>query len=186
MSRASLRSETTVEGRAVVVAPMSEHDLLEVVEIEETTGLSQWGWDAYRAELARPEAVMLVARRARADVSGRRLDGYIAARISADELHINNIGVRPDFQRQGVGRALLGRSTKPVRQGVGRALLGAALDIASARGARLAVLEVRAGNVAARVLYERVGFKVVGERRNYYRQPVEDALVMTMRLAPEA
>ena len=149
---------------------MCEHDLLEVVEIEETTGLSQWGWDAYRAELARPEAVMLVARRSRADVSGRRLDGYIAARISADELHINNIGVRPDFQRQGVGRALL----------------CAALDIASARGARLAVLEVRAGNTAARAMYERVGFKVVGERRSYYRQPVEDALVMTMRLAPEA
>ena len=168
MSRAELRSEPTVEGRSV--APMTEHDLLEVVEIEETTGLSQWGWDAYRAELARPEAVMLVARRSRADVSGRRLDGYIAARISADELHINNIGVRPDFQRQGVGRALL----------------CAALDIASARGARLAVLEVRAGNTAARAMYERVGFKVVGERRSYYRQPVEDALVMTMRLAPEA
>jgi len=168
MSRAELRSEPTVEGRAV--APMTEHDLLEVVEIEETTGLSQWGWDAYRAELARPESVMLVARRARADVSGRRLDGYIAARISADELHINNIGVRPDFQRQGVGRALL----------------CSALDNASARGARLAVLEVRAGNLAARAMYERVGFKVVGERRNYYRQPVEDALVMTMRLAPKA
>ena len=168
MSRAELRSEPTVEGRAV--APMTEHDLLEVVEIEETTGLSQWGWDAYRAELARPEAVMLVARRACADVSGRRLDGYIAARISADELHINNIGVRPDFQRQGVGRALL----------------CSALDNASARGARLAVLEVRAGNLAARAMYERVGFKVVGERRNYYRQPVEDALVMTMRLAPKA
>ena len=136
MSRASLRSEPSASGRAV--APMCEHDLLEVVEIEETTGLSQWGWDAYRAELARPEAVMLVARRACADVS------------------------------------------------VGRALLCSALDNASARGARLAVLEVRAGNLAARSMYERVGFKVVGERRNYYRQPVEDALVMTMRLAPEA
>jgi len=40
--------------------------------------------------------------------------------------------------------------------------------------------------LAARAMYEGVGFKVVGERRNYYRQPVEDALVMTMRLAPKA
>src|SRR5256714_1908501 len=56
MSSASLRSDLSVEGRAV--APMTEHDLLEVVEIEETTGLSQWGWDAYGAELSRPEAVM--------------------------------------------------------------------------------------------------------------------------------
>ena len=113
---------------------------------------------------------MLVARRSRADTSGRRLKGYIAARMSADELHINNIGVRPDIQRRGVGRALL----------------GAALDIASARGARLAVLEVRAGNLAARAMYERVGFKMVGERKNYYRQPVEDAKVMTMLLGERA
>ena len=44
---------------------MTEHDLLEVVEIEESCRLSLWGWDAYMAELYRPEAVMLVARRTR-------------------------------------------------------------------------------------------------------------------------
>ncbi len=67
---------------------MSEHDLLEVVEIEETTGLSQWGWEAYRAELEKPEAVMLVARSAtqRTHRPAGALSGYIAARINADEL----------------------------------------------------------------------------------------------------
>ena len=52
--------------------------------------------------------------------------------------------------------------------------------------ARVAVLEVRAGNAAARALYERLGFVVVGERRKYYREPVEDALIMTRPLAAEA
>lgn len=153
-----------LEEAGCVVIPMSEHDLLEVVEIEESTGLSQWGWEAYRAELARPEAVMLVARRELPEpLTGRRLDGFAAARINADELHINNIGVRPESRRRGVGGALL----------------GACLDLGARSGARLAVLEVRASNVAALALYRRLGFSVVGERRKYYKGPVEDALIMT-------
>jgi ribosomal-protein-alanine N-acetyltransferase len=166
MSRASLKSE--MEGCLIV--PMTEHDLLEVVEIEETTGLSQWGWDAYRAELERPEAVMLVARRAEPDGEGRAVVAYIASRINVDELHINNIGVREESRRRGLGRALL----------------GAALDAGAARGARLAVLEVREGNAAAQALYEGFGFEVVGRRRNYYKSPAENALVMTKPLAPPA
>ena len=149
---------------------MSEHDLLEVVEIEETTGLSQWGWEAYRAELTKPEAVMLVARRRAADArDGKLLSGYIASRINADELHINNIGVRPEFRRLGLGSALL----------------KLALDTGASCGARLAVLEVRAGNAAAQSLYERAGFRLVGERRNYYKSPVESAKIMTKPLSPK-
>jgi [ribosomal protein S18]-alanine N-acetyltransferase len=169
MSRAGMRLE--LEGAGCAVVPLSEHDLLEAVEIEESTGLSQWGWDAYRAELFKPEAIMLAARRDRPDpLKGSRLIGFAAARINADELHINNIGVRPESRRRGVGGALL----------------GACLDIAARRGARLAVLEVRASNAAARALYERLGFAVVGERRRYYKEPVEDALIMTKPLGPKA
>ena len=169
MARAELRA--ALERAGCVIEPMNEHDLLEVVEIEETTGLSQWGWDAYRAELEKPEAIMLVARRNAPDArTGRRLGGYIAARMNADELHVNNIGVWPESRRRGVGGALL----------------GAALDLAARCGAAEAVLEVRAGNVPALLLYERFGFAVIGERRNYYREPVEDAKIMTRRLAPTA
>jgi len=169
MSRAKLRVSLAQAG--CVIEPMCEHDLLEVVEIEETTGLSQWGWEAYRAELEKPEALMLVARRdAPEPQTGRRLGGYLAARINGDELHINNLGVWPDSRRRGIGGALL----------------GAALDFAARCGAFEAVLEVRAGNLPALRMYERYGFAVVGERRNYYREPVEDARIMTKRLAPTA
>ena len=169
MARAELR--VALERAGCVIEPMDEHDLLEVVEIEETTGLSQWGWEAYRAELEKPEAVMLVARRNRPDArTGRRLGGYIAARLNGDELHVNNIGVWPESRRRGVGGAML----------------GAALELAARCGAAEAVLEVRAGNLPALQLYERFGFAVVGERRNYYREPVEDAKIMTRRLAPTA
>jgi ribosomal-protein-alanine N-acetyltransferase len=169
MARAELR--VALERAGCVIEPMTEHDLLEVVEIEETTGLSQWGWDAYRTELEKPEAIMLVARRNVADAqTGRRLGGYIAARMNADELHVNNIGVWPESRRRGVGGALL----------------GAALDVAEKGGAVEAVLEVRASNHPALQLYERFGFAVVGRRRNYYREPSEDAKIMTRRLAPTA
>ena len=169
MSRAKLKIEIERAGCAIV--RMSEHDLLEVVEIEETTGLSQWGWDAYRAELERPESVMFVARFQLPDpLNGRRLGGYIAARLSADELHINNIGVRHEVRRRGLGAALL----------------EVALEIGAECGSNLAVLEVRAGNLAAQALYTRAGFAVVGERRNYYREPVESAKIMTRPLVPKA
>jgi ribosomal-protein-alanine N-acetyltransferase len=168
---ASARMRVELEQAGCVIVPMSEHDLLEVVEIEESTGLSQWGWEAYRAELEKPEAVMLVARRnAPAEGTGRRLGGYIAARINADELHVNNIGVWPESRRRGVGGALL----------------GATLDHAARCGAREAVLEVRAGNLPAQAMYERFGFAVVGMRKSYYKEPVEDAKIMTRPLAPSA
>jgi ribosomal-protein-alanine N-acetyltransferase len=49
-------------------------------------------------------------------------------------------------------------------------------------GAQAAILEVRAGNVAAQALYRRYGFEVVGRRRLYYREPPEDALLMRASL----
>lgn len=150
-----------------VIFPMSEHDLLEVVEIEEACGLSLWGWEAYRAELARAEAVMLVARRAvRQSPEEKLLSGFIAARVTAGEMHINNVGVLKPFRGHGVGSALL----------------GAAMSAARRRGARTAFLEVRAGNAGAQALYRRHGFDVAGRRQKYYRHPAEDALVMCATL----
>lgn len=164
------RASEVASGEALGLAAerMSEHDLLEVVEIEETTGLSLWGWDAYRAELSKPEAIMLVVRRRSKEWPS--VVGFIAARVSLDELHVNNIGVRHEYRRKGVGGLLL----------------GATLVAASARGVREAILEVRVTNLAAQALYASFGFAVVGRRKNYYREPPEDALVMTKRLGAGA
>lgn len=153
------------------IEQMTAHDLLEVVEIEEACRLSLWGWDSYHAELARPEAIMLVARRARADeLTGHVLHGFLSGRVSARELHINNIGVHETARRHGIGNALM----------------SAAFDAGRRQGARTAILEVRAGNVAAQSLYRRFGFAVVGRRRQYYREPAEDALLMNASLKPTA
>jgi ribosomal-protein-alanine N-acetyltransferase len=152
----------------VAISRMNEHDLLEVVEIEQTCGLSPWGWDAYHAEFAQGSAaIMLVAVSAnRLLENGKRLAGFIVARLVADELHVNNVAVRPELRRHGIGVALLQE----------------ALNQAAARDAVSAWLEVRGGNKAAQTLYQRCGFLAAGLRRDYYHQPVEDALLMTLRL----
>jgi ribosomal-protein-alanine N-acetyltransferase len=148
---------------------MTAHDLLEIVEIEESCRLSLWGWDSYYAELLRPEAIMLVARRTYLDqLTGHHLHGFISGRVSANELHINNIGVHENARRRGVGNALM----------------EAAISAGTQQNALTAILEVRAGNVAAQSLYRRYGFEVAGRRRQYYREPTEDALLMNALLKP--
>ena len=153
----------------VSISRMTEHDLLEVVEIEESSGLSRWGWAAYYAELqGRHSKLMFVARISRPErrrgVSS--LAGYIVARMGADELHINNVAVRDEYRRQGIGRDLLNKIMEQGRQ----------------LQTPVAFLELRAGNDAALALYEKCGFKVAARRKNYYSDPVEDALVMTIEL----
>ena len=153
--------------QAITITAMTEHDLLEVVEIEETSGLSRWGWSAYYAELqGKNSHLMLVAR----SNSGRgltsKLAGYIVARLGADELHINNVAVREEFRRSGLGQRLLDRIIEEGKRS----------------GVRAAFLELRAGNEAALALYEKCGFRVTSRRKRYYSDPVEDALVMIIDL----
>lgn len=93
---------------------------------------------------------------------GLEVAGYVIARAIVDEGEILNLAVAPPHQRRGVGRLLARR----------------ALDELSARGARAVYLEVRESNTAARRLYESLGFEAVARRPNYYRQPVEAALVL--------
>lgn len=91
-----------------------------------------------------------------------RVAGYIATWIVIDEVHINNLAVRPVCQRRGLGSTLLTY----------------ALESAAGEGAYRATLEVRRSNDGARRLYERFGFRVAGIRKDYYSHPVEDALIL--------
>jgi ribosomal-protein-alanine N-acetyltransferase len=86
----------------------------------------------------------------------------------ADEAEVHTLAVDPGWRRRGLGCFLL-------RQ---------ALGLARGRGARAAVLEVRAHNEAALRLYEASGFGIVGRRRDYYRLPVDDALLLRIDLQP--
>ena len=145
---------------------MTEHDLVEVCAIEEMSELSAWGWDAYYNEMrSHLDTIMLVARLDSAR-SEHQLAGFIVARLIADELHVNNVAVRSEFRGRGLGTMLLQTT----------------LEQGRLRSAKVAQLEVRAKNTAAQSLYQRCGFDVVGRRKNYYRNPTEDALLMSLSL----
>ena len=159
--------------QGVSISRMTEHDLLEVVEIEESSGLSRWGWAAYYAELQGSNRHLMWVARVVDGEDNRghfRLAGYIVARMGADELHINNVAVREPYRRLGIGRGLLDRI------------------LAEGKRSQVpcAFLELRAGNSAALALYEECGFRVTARRSKYYSDPLEDALVMIVQLKREA
>ena len=162
---AEQRTAPAPEG--ISIHRMCEHDLLEVVEIEEQSGLSRWGWAAYYAELqGANKDLMLVARPVDPTIESAPIAGYIVARETAGELHINNFAVRSGFRRRGIGTALLDRVLREARN----------------RKANAAFLEVRSANLAAQALYEKSGFQAIARRANYYSDPIEDAVVMTLNL----
>jgi [ribosomal protein S18]-alanine N-acetyltransferase len=147
---------------------MQLEDLLEVVEIEETSGLNRWGYDSYKRELyTNPDSVMLVARSPH--LQGRGVIGFFAGWTVADEMHINNIASHPEYRRIGVGRKLIEQ----------------AIHEGAMRGVSFVLLEVRASNEAAQTLYKKLGFSYVSRRRDYYRSPTEDAFVMRLNLCPK-
>jgi ribosomal-protein-alanine N-acetyltransferase len=92
--------------------------------------------------------------------------GYLMARVSGEEGEILNLAVLPGYRRKGVAKGLLAEA---IRQLI-------------AAGVREAYLEVRESNTAALALYATGGFRPVGVRPHYYRNPLEDALVLRASL----
>ncbi len=144
--------------------PMTLDDVEEVHQLDLLSFSLPWPERSYRYEVTQnPNAVTLVAEANGAE--GRPvIAGMVVTWLIVDEVHIGTIAVHPDFRRQGIGRQLVVR------------ILLACIPM----GAKTAFLEVRRGNLAAQALYQQLGFTVVGERRRYYHDNNEDALLMTL------
>jgi ribosomal-protein-alanine N-acetyltransferase len=144
------------------VRPAERRDLAVVVAIEQSAFGDPWSANSFGQLLDNPGVLFAVAEEAGA------VAGYVVAWFAADEAEVANVAVAPVARGRGVG---------------GR-LLDLALTEAARRGAATVYLEVRESNGAARRLYASRGFAEVGRRRRYYRNPVEDALVLARPLAP--
>ncbi|MBI4364765.1 MAG: ribosomal protein S18-alanine N-acetyltransferase [Candidatus Latescibacteria bacterium] len=151
------------ETNDVRIVPLSKEHLDEVVRIERASFSDPWTRGMFESELD-------VAARgyARAAVRAGKLVGYLFAVIIPDEAHLGNLAVRPDARRQGIARRLLGELLRDGRRS----------------GVRRVTLEVRESNGSARNFYYRNDFIDIAIRKNYYRSPVEDAIVM-YRILPE-
>jgi ribosomal-protein-alanine N-acetyltransferase len=144
---------------------MALPDLDHVLAIERQVFSEPWVRAHFEYEIV--QSTVSYIRVARA--SGE-LVGYLVAWIVWDELHLGNVAVAPSWQHRGVATALLEEM----------------LSDSTARGCRLATLEVRVSNERAIALYERLGFKSIAVRRRYYRDNGEDALIMMADLAQAA
>jgi ribosomal-protein-alanine N-acetyltransferase len=141
-----------------------EDDLTGVLEVEQESFTNPWTRDMYQWELQnRAVCHIFVARTHEYAVAG-----FCAFWLVVDEIHINNLAVRPALRGHGIGTALLTR----------------VFEEADRLGAPAATLEVRASNTGAIRLYERLGFVRSGTRRDYYSQPVEDAAILWRRPGP--
>ena len=139
-----------------------EQDLDGVIEVEHESFTNPWTRDMYTWDLQnRDQCHIYVLRTAQHSVAG-----FCAFWLVVDEIHINNVALRPALRGQGLGTALMQHVFAEARR----------------LGARRVTLEVRASNAGARRLYERLGFYVAGTRRNYYTNPVEDALILWLDL----
>jgi ribosomal-protein-alanine N-acetyltransferase len=133
-------------------------DLDGVIDVERASFYNPTTREWYESELDRPDVCYVFVIR----TTESRVAGFCAFWRVADQIHINNLAIRPELRNRGLGRVLLQH----------------VLREAERLGAVHATLEVRRSNAAARRLYEGAGFRIAGVRPSYYTHPIEDALIL--------
>ena len=142
---------------ALIQASIAHGPAMAAIHATAFEAKQRWGADAMALQLGLPGAFGLMA----------GPDGFVLARVAADEAEILTLAVVPSARRHGLARHLL----------------QAAIARAAQLGAVAMLLEVAEANTAARALYAGLGFTQVGLRRGYYAQGL-DALVLRLDLPP--
>ncbi len=139
------------------IVKMTECHIKHLSEIEKQCFSTPWSENALREELTNANARFFVA------AIGDDIAGYIGAHNILGEVYITNVAVNSAYRRKGVGKALVQYLC----------------SYSEAENGDFITLEVRKSNEAAKKLYENQGFGVVGERKSFYENPREDAVLMT-------
>ena len=147
---------------SVAVRLAGADDIKLVGSIERSSFSDPWGDTEFESALESPATIFLVAQ----DSKTAAVCGYAIALIVLDESEILNIAVDSQTRRSGIGGVLLDSALQRLRD----------------RGATAVYLEVRETNESARRLYVSRGFKELSRRKNYYRKPTEDALVLALAM----
>lgn len=140
---------------------MEVKDIDQVVKIEEKSFTTPWSPEAFQNELTNNQFSTYIVME-----EGENIIGYCGTWIVIDEAHVTNIALLPDYRGKGLGELLLRN----------------VMDVLRKLGAASMTLEVRVSNHIAQSLYQKLGFKPGGIRKNYYSDNNEDALVMWVNL----
>jgi len=139
------------------IKAMSESDIIEIAELEKECFSEPWSVNSLRDELTNETARFYVLR------DNKKLLGYIGANNICNEVYITNVAVNIDCRGKGYGKILVNHLIKQ----------------SEFEKAFFITLEVRKSNEQAIALYEKCGFKLIGERKNFYSKPTEDAHIYT-------
>ena len=142
---------------AAEILKMAESHIKEIAEIENVCFTTPWSEKSIKEELSNPHARFFVA------LSDNEVSGYIGAHNILGEVYITNVAVKPRFRRMGIGKKLV----------------DFLINESISENADFVTLEVRKSNEGAKALYENAGFSVVGERKDFYELPKENAILMT-------
>ena len=151
---------TRTKEAAVTIRPAMDEDLDDVAAIGRTVFNDPWSRRSF-VDLVNDERVVFLVAATETSVVG-----YAIVLIAGVECELANLAVARLMHRQGLGARLLEEATTRAR----------------GRGCTEMFLEVRASNRAAIELYSQAGFQAVGKRARYYARPIEDAIVMKIRL----
>lgn len=147
------------------IVPMTEEHVPQIAGLEQVCFAGEaWSEALFYTALERAPRFMPRGAYLTAINEDGAVLGYAMMAAAVDEANLENIAVAPEHRRQGVADALLSAITGLARE----------------RQMAFLTLEVRASNAPAIALYEKHGFAVVGRRKNYYKAPKEDALLMTV------
>lgn len=144
----------------VIIRRMTEKDLMEVVNIEKQAFSDPWSYESFKSDLNNEMALPIVA------IYSEQVAGYSCIYVAADEMQLGNFAVSPEHRKLGIGKLMMDEM----------------LRLAAERNSEKIFLEVRESNTLAISLYSRYGFRAVGRRNGYYRNPVENAIIMVKEL----
>lgn len=144
------------------IHPMQVEHLSSVLAIEAVSFPTPWTHRAYMGELTRNSFAHYFVGLIEGEVIG-----YIGLWIMVDEAHITTIAVSPDYRGNRLAERFIEFSE----------------EYSKVWGAEKMILEVRVSNEAAQKVYKRMGFHAIGLRKQYYRDTLEDAIVMLKHYA---
>lgn len=138
------------------IVPMTADHVSAIAQLEQLCFSDPWSENSVASELQNPLSLWLTA------IEGESVVGYIGSQSVMGESDMMNVAVCPEVRRRGIAQSLIEALVQALQE----------------KGNHCLTLEVRASNSAAIALYEKLGFQEVGRRRNYYRNPKEDALIL--------
>ena len=144
----------------MMIQKMNAAHVPQIAQLEKLCFSDPWSENSIASELNSRLSDWLVV------TEGEQVVAYVGSQTVIDSSDMMNIAVHPDFRRRGIAEMLVAALEEQLRQ----------------RGSKMLLLEVRDSNAPAIALYEKLGFHQAGLRKNYYRNPKEDARILRKEL----